>query len=1134
MHSFRRSELYAATLAFSRLLQALGVLTALLLASPPDSAQSPVDGAIQGVVLDSRGAAVPHAALVLRNTDTGATRLGSTQSDGSFLLPHLPPGHYTLRITATEFVEAREIDLTVSLGETADLRTTLHLANLTPTAQTTDDTLARLSPALESTLTDSDLAQLPANAHRWQDLALTTSGAAPDQDDDGLFSANGLPSTQNSVLLDGASQNQSFSSVPAGSGSDAAPDPEADSDSAELATGPSHGLSRGRHAGIAYSFSQSAVREFRVTTQTYSALTGSAAGAILTSVSKSGGAIPHGSVFFLLRSQALAAANPLSLATTYNNGVATTQTIKPHDLRESYGGTMGGPIPHTAGMFGFYSFDQQRRGFPAISSPADPNFYTLTPTQLALLANRGVTRAASTAALTYLASITGSTPRRADQTLNFARLDWHATPHEEFGLQYNRVRWNSPAGLTDAPVVAVGRASLGNASGSLDAILARVTSTLSTRWINQFRLQYARDKQFETPQPNLPQEPGIGPGGQAPEVNIGPNGLLFGTPASLSQQAYPDERKLEAGDILSLQLGHHLLELGGSVSAVHDRVATLANAAGTFRYDSTRTTANAGGLVDFITDQTFNVNAYPNGGCPSINAAIHLFCFTSFSQSFGEQLAAFSTSEWAGFAQDTWRIRRNLNLTLGARYEYILLPIPTTPNSALDALFGTRAATSIFPEDRNNIGPRAGIAYEPFGNGHGTIRLGYGAYYGRLPGATIRSALADTALTNSTTRIRITPSAVTACPQVANQGFGYPCAFLTRPPAIVSSTTSAMMFDRHFRLPVVQQASLSLEGSLGRHASLSATYILNIDHQLQSSTDLNIAPSTSAAEFQLQGGTASPGVLSGETFVVPQYTARVTPTFGPVTDILSTANASYNALAVTAQMRGWHGLSARGSYTWSRAIDYGANLSATPRTNNQLDPFTNGYDKGLSALNYPQILRIVAVYAPRIHIQKRTTRTFLDHWELAPILLARSGRPYSYQLYGGPSLSGGHQSINGSGGALYLPTVGRNTLRLPSAINADLRISRAFTPGGHIRSEPLKLRLSAEIFNLPNRTNLSSVETRAFLVGTKTAGITPLVFQDAAAIAAEGLNTQPFGTPTAASTSLARERQIQLSLHLEF
>jgi hypothetical protein len=132
-------------------------------------------------------------------------------------------------------------------------------------------------------------------------------------------------------------------------------------------------------------------------------------------------------------------------------------------------------------------------------------------------------------------------------------------------------------------------------------------------------------------------------------------------------------------------------------------------------------------------------------------------------------------------------------------------------------------------------------------------------------------------------------------------------------------------------------------------------------------------------------------------------------------------------------------------------------------------------------------------------------------------------------VYGGTELKGGHYSLNGSGGAAYLPTVGRNTLRLPDRMNLDLRFGRAVRLG-----ERLRIRAAVEVFNLANRVNDSGVETRAYLVGTKVAAITPLIFQSAATVATEGLNVRPFGTFTAASSTDSQQRQVQLSLRAEF
>ena len=675
-------------------------------------------------------------------------------------------------------------------------------------------------------------------------------------------------------------------------------------------------------------------------------------------------------------------------------------------------------------------------------------------------------------------------------------------------------------------MVARGRASLGSSNGSLDQGLVRATYRLRHALTNELTFQLTRDLQFETAQPPLAQEPAGAVPGTSPEVNIGPNGLLFGTPATVSQGAYPDERQLSLSEALTYTRAHHLLVVGGTAAFIHDEASTLPNAAGTFHYDSGRAGANAGGLVDFITDFTFHAGALPAGACASTSAALHLFCFNSFSQSFGLQRVSFATQVYATFADETWNPRPGLTLHTGLRYDYTLLPLPQFPNPALDALFSARGATSIFPEDRNNFGPRAALAWEPLGPGRGTVHLGYGLFYGRLPGATVRTALAETEQPGSSARIRIVPSAAVLCPQFPTQLFGYPCSFPAQPAGLTLATTSAVVFARRFRLPAIQQASLTLERTFPRGTTLSAGYVLNLDRQLPTSTDLNIAPATGTATYTLQGGTGTPGVRPGETFTLPLYTARLTPSFGPVTAIASSANGTYNALQLRAETHLVASLRLRAAYTWSKSIDFAPNLSAIPRTDAQLDPYRNGYDKGLSSLNYPWAVLAAAVWTPR---PAHSLHHLLTDWDATGYFADRAGRPYSYDLFGGTRLPGGHESLNGSGGALYLPTVGRNTLRLPSRPHIDAALTRTFP-----LPRALRLHAQAEAFNLLNQRQVESVTQRAYLIGTPVAGVTPLTFQDAATIAAEGLNTQPFASPTSTGSSISRERQLQFTLRLDF
>ena len=1101
--------------------------------------QTSVDGAISGFVVDPGGAALAGAQVEIKNVANGTTSHLKTQSKGEFLASHLSPGEYRVDVDDSLFAHLTLQPVIVEVGGVTSVEARLRVSSATTSVTVTAEPEAPAaididdlsSAAIASVVTPDEIERLPVNGRRWQTFALLMPGVNIDPEGDGLLSFRGIASTQNSSRIDGGDDDQSFGSVPRGTGIESGAEIE---NAAELGaanrvsiSSASGGGGYGRHAGMAYTFSQEAVREFRVSSQNYSALYGHAAGGIITTVSKSGTNQLHGTGFYLVRTSALAAANPFSIATNYANGIVTSTVVKPHDLRQQFGGSIGGAAVRDK-LFYFYAYDQQARNFPAISTPEDPNFYVLTPTQKALLANRGVTSAKVNTALTYLESLTGTIPRRHDQSINFGKIDWQAKEHHRLSLQYDRARSSSPSGVRWAPVVDVGRASLGSTYGKIDSVLARYLWLATPRLSNELRVQYGRDLQLEQALPPLPQEPAVGPGGSAPEIAIGPNGFSFGSPASLGRRAFPSEKKIQLADIVSWTRGRHHIQTGLDLSFVHDEINSLTNTQGAFHYASTTTSGHAGGIVDWITDYTFNVNVNPNGGCPSIVSPIHNSCFRSFTQSFGQQAVSFNTQEWAGFLQDDWHVRPGLTINAGLRYEYELLPLPQQPNAALDAAFSNVGSTSVFPEDRNNFGPRIGLAWEPLGSGRGLIRVGYGLFYGRLPGATIRSALVDTAMAASTSHISITPATVTNCPQVRNQGFGYVCTYLTAPPSAVTKTTSAALFDHRFRMPMVQQGSVTFERGVGAGIVASATYLMNIDRQLPNSVDINIAPSAATRTFQLQGGTGTPGVRDGETFVIPFYSQRVNTNFGPVTDIVSNADATYSAMVIDARRRLRGGFELRTSWTWSKAIDYGQG-GATPRTNAQFDPFNVLYDKGLSALNYPHKILASAVWQPAFASDQHWIRIAANGWTLSPLFTETSGRPYSLDIFGGTRLSGGHESINGAGGAAYLPTVGRNTLRLPDTARFDLKVSRAL----HV-TERVRMRGSIEIFNLANRVNYSSIMQRAFLVGTATNGVTPLIFQNAATVAAEGLNVRPFGTFTSASTGQSSERQLQLGVRVEF
>ena len=1152
---------------------------------------------VRGELRDARGIRLPGAGLRLISRDTGLATYARTDKHGQFSFLALPPGRYvgsvqlpmapfwvgrlslpleageaagiTLRMRSGDqaisiFADKTEEDGSPEIGKGAEpQRKEVSRAGgdkksgRPPTRPDVTagsgagvgplpvpgrewEALEEVSSAMrEGTLADGGLAQ---GGDEGQEQASTREERETGSAATGL-SADGLPVMEDASRVDGLSTEQGFRAGPRGT------------------------ASGGPRAGSG--FAQGAVGRLRLMPRTYSALAGGAGGGVRSVASRGVEAraigLPaglHGDVFFKARESAWAAVNPYAVVTTVQAGVVQTDLARPADSDLQFGGAVGRvvrlpglPRRWSLGVFGAGEVRERREAL--FSSPETAGFYLLSATQKALLANRGVRSAEMAAALGYLSGLSGPETLHGVQGLGFGRVDLAPGRADRLSAAYQVLQSGMP--VTDGGQVAEGVVSRAVGSVGTSAIDVRAGTvtwqhTFGPRWVNALRVQAARDVEAEAPGPGSADVPAIGPGGFAPQVTIGPQGFSYGTPASLGRVAYPDEGRMEVAESSTWRFGRHLVTAGGDWSRLDDTVLGTTNREGSFLYDSGTTGGHAGGLVDWITDYTFNVQAYPNGGCPSLTAKEHFFCFRSYAQSFANAEVEFVTHEVAGFAEDAVRLGPGLQITMGARWEYQLLPFPLAPNVALDAGLvnagvpgkgpGAGGTTASYPEDRNNVGPRVSLRWSPGAGGGGgrqhswlTMEAGYGMFFGRLPGATLNAALTETGTVKSTTSVRITPTVETECPQVANQGFGYPCAFLYAPAGVaaVAQTGAATVFSRNFRLPVVQRASFAVERELGRRVFLRGEYATAWATQLPETTDLNLAPSTATVSYVLQGGDGQRGLWNGETFQVPLYTARRTTKFGPVTSIESNANATYHGGTAEVVLRPWHGWGGRAGYTYSKAIDYGPQMGPTPRQDGQFDPFTDGYDKGVSSLDRPWGAAGAMAFRSSWSRGGEWGRQLLEGWGLAAIGRAGSGAPYSYTVFGGTRLNGGHESINGSGGATYLPTVGRNTLRLPMRSKLDLRASREVRLGRR-DARMWDLEARADVFNALNTVSLSRVETRAFVVGTdgSVGGMTPLVFQSAAAVASEGVSTPAFGTPLSSTTGLSRERTMELGVKLSF
>ena len=389
-----------------------------LACTAPLSAQDVVSGAVSGVVHDLSGAVIAGAQIVLQNPATGVSLRTDTDRLGEFLMPALPPGTYRLQVEAAGFQLLQVESVAVELGRATRLAPTLAVGAVAQAVSVQAlDSLPGFEAPVNADLLPEELQQLPLDGRRFQSLApLTplvdaddappadpadTNGAgngsgsddpAPDTDNVRL-TVRGLDPQHNQYRLDGLSLRRAFDGEPRGGRS------------------------------LPFTVAQEGVREFQVRAVGQGTGRGRDAGGSINTVSRRGGDGVHGSAFFLLRNSGVGASNPFAVSTRYNAGAPVPTLVKPRDIREQFGGSVGGPLLRSR-LFGFASAEGQRRSFPGISSPSDPGFYNLSSIQTALLANRGVNAAATTRALTFLDSLTGPVNRRADELALFPRLDW--------------------------------------------------------------------------------------------------------------------------------------------------------------------------------------------------------------------------------------------------------------------------------------------------------------------------------------------------------------------------------------------------------------------------------------------------------------------------------------------------------------------------------------------------------------------------------------------------------------------------------------------------------------------------------------------------------------------------------------
>src|SRR5215216_6724222 len=537
-------------------------------------AQSTTTGSIGGVVTNPNKEVVSGAAVSVKNIGTNKEDTATTDDTGRFKVANLQPGSYSVTVNSSGFSPMTSENVVVEIGRETNLEISLSVGPVTGTVDVSAEApvINTTQQDFSSNINQTSINELPINGRRWSNFALLTPGAVPDGTF-GLISFRGISGLLNNNTIDGGDNNQAFFAE-----------------------------ERGR-TRISYSISQAAIREFQVNTSSYSAEYGRSAGGVVNAITKSGTNDFHGGVFYYQRNNKWGARNPLATRTELINGVFTPVGFKPKDVRHQFGGTIGGPIVKDKAFF-FFSYDQQKRNFPGLAVFSSSSFLNLSTANRNAIIARGVTSTQVDSALSFLSSISGPVPRTGDQKLFLPKIDWTINDANTLTVSYNRLRWNSPAGVQTQATNTRAIDNFGDDAVNIDALNVKLASTLTANLLNEFRFQWGRDNEVQFSQPPAPGEPTNAAGGRSPQTFI-QNGFSFGMPEFLERAAFPDERRWQFADTVTLTAGNHTFKWGGDINFVKDIINNLRFLGGEFNYTGATT-----GLPDFIVDY---VNLQTNG-----------------------------------------------------------------------------------------------------------------------------------------------------------------------------------------------------------------------------------------------------------------------------------------------------------------------------------------------------------------------------------------------------------------------------------------------------------------------------------------------------------------------------------------
>ncbi|MGB6429548.1 MAG: TonB-dependent receptor [Candidatus Acidiferrales bacterium] len=1117
-----------------------GALVLACALSTNAGAQSSTSGTIIGTVTDPSGAAVPGAAIVVLDTDTGIAHNFETNSDGFYSATSLQPGHYTVTVTKDGFAVYTHTDIVVQVGGRLTVDAALPLVSTQASITVTGETplIETQKTALAQTVSENLVDGLPINGRRWEDFVLLTPGVTTDGTS-GLSSFRGISALYNGNMVDGANNTQAFFSE-----------------------------ARGRTIIVAYVYSADSIQEFQVNNSNYSAEYGQAAGGVVNAVTKSGTNDVHGDVFYNLRYPSLNALDPAATEGLVANHLAPTQTVH---QQQQFGGSIGTPIKKDK-LFFFGTYDGFRKVNPILyfTTFASPISSLVCPTQV-------TTTQCSEAQSFITGDLQGAFPRDLKQNIGFGKLDYQLTPANHLSAVLNIQDWDEPDGYnTSATASNAGVTVNGFGATHERFFIGNWTSTFGGNKVNDVRFQWGQDYEYDSTN---------GPG---PFTSIS-SLTTYGETSALPRPAFPDEHRYQMSDDFSIQKGEHSVKVGVDVNLIHELLINLFQGDGSYSYSNS-------------TDPVLPASVGAACLAPAASAVQQEFCSWSadvFGVNLGDGLTGrhygsftqvedpithdgaddFYDNDFGAYVEDTWKVRPNLTFNLGMRYDIQHVPEPPHPNNTANNPNATPLQildTSTLNIDKGNVAPRIGIAWQFSKNT--VLRMGYGIFYGKTSNSTYYALRVENGIyqqtfsgcspSSSNTALKncapifpdvfftppgpalaapfsgaLTPAAV--CTTTATPGNAPTCTTLGAA-TLPTSVQAIHGMEPDFVNPRADEGEVTLEHQLPGNIAVSATYLVSRGLHLPASYDSNIAPSTGTISYDvLSGSTAgSPTTL---TTTVPVYSARLNPTAGIILNQYSAVDSWYNGLVLTIRKPLSHSFELLANYTYSKALDDGQITGGTNSEGNSgtffgtddvTDPYNLNADYSYSDLDQRHRFVASLAWTPNYAHGGMFERQFLNGWALSTIVTAATGQPYTAELGGstfagvnGPDggMTGAVVSTfasSGGGRAVWLP---RNSFNLPTTTNIDLRVERDFTI-----HERFKLELRAEAFNLFNSELIQDVNTEAFTYTQATTTSTTCGTGTHPGVVGCFLPFSGFRAPATTSGALYGARQLQTGFTFEF